>query len=184
MITIKELRRAQQRALKFLNKAGIVLNLEEVKNIEVVDFGFGNLVHIGLQIFTYINTERYCAKELIMFPRQTCPEHLHPNIDGELGKEETFRCRWGTVYLYVPGERTAKPHCVPPAGREKYEKYYTVRHEIILKPGHQYTIPPNTLHWFQAGNKGAVISEFSSRSYDERDVFTDPKVMRITKVLR
>lgn len=180
MITLEEVKKAQQKTLKFLNKAGIVLTPPEIEKIEIVDFGFGNLASIGLEIFTYINTKRYCAKELVMFPRQTCPEHLHPNIDGELGKEETFRCRWGTVYLYVPGKKTAKPHCVPPVGREKY---YTVRHEIILKPGHQYTIPPNTLHWFQAGNKGAVVSEFSSKSYDERDIFTDPKVTRITKVL-
>jgi D-lyxose ketol-isomerase len=34
------------------------------------------------------------------------------------------------------------------------------------------------LHWFQAGPEGAVISEFSTQSRDEADVFTDPRIVR------
>jgi len=166
-------------ALKFYSKAGIVLTPREKRMIEVAEFGLGDLYHTGLEIVVYVNTERYCAKEIALFPRQTCPEHLHPNLDGEPGKQETFRCRWGTVYLYVPGEPTTKPHSAPPAGKEKY---YTVYHEVLLKPGQQYTLPPGTLHWFQAGDRGAVVSEFSSKSTDEKDVFTDPNVMRMTRV--
>lgn len=33
-------------------------------------------------------------------------------------------------------------------------------------------------NWFQAGEDGAVISEFSTRSTDETDVFTDKKLVR------
>lgn len=44
----------------------------------------------------YVNTEKCCAKELVLFPGQTCPEHRHPEINGEEGKEETFRCRIGS----------------------------------------------------------------------------------------
>ena len=50
--------------------------------------------------------------------------------------------------------------------------------EIVLGPGDQWTIPPDTLHWFQAGDDGAVVSEFSTRSRDETDVFTDPRIVR------
>ena len=56
----------------------------------------------------------------------------------------------------------------------------TVYHEVILNPGEQYTIMPETLHWFQAGPDGAIVSEFSTRSTDETDVFTDPKIERAT----
>jgi D-lyxose ketol-isomerase len=38
------------------------------------------------------------------------------------------------------------------------------------------------LHWFQAGAEGAVVSEFSSTSRDEYDVFTDPRIVRIPVV--
>ena len=67
----------------------------------------------------------------------------------------------------------------PPAGDEAY---YTVFHEIVLNPGEQYTIAPDTLHWFQAGPEGAVVSEFSSNSDDESDIFTDPRIKRIPEI--
>ena len=175
MITKEQLREARRRTVEYLDKAGIVITPEEAMNIEVTDFGLGDLERTGLQLVVYINTDRVCAKELVLFPRQTCPEHRHPPVAGEPGKEETFRCRWGRLYLYVPGEPTPRPHARPPAGREQY---YTVWHEIVLHPGEQYTIKPNTLHWFQAGDDGAVVSEFSTTSRDETDIFTDPDIVR------
>ena len=115
-----------------------------------------------------------------MWPHQTCPEHRHPVISREYpGKEETFRCRWGKMYLYVPGVRLFTTKATAPTGREKT---YTVWNEIELNPGEQYTVPPNTLHWFQAGPEGAVVSEFSTRSVDENDIFTDEEIARITKL--
>lgn len=180
MITESQLRQAQERAMQYLRQAGIVLTPEEQKSIEVADFGLGDLENTGLELVVYVNTDRYCAKELVLFPRQTCPEHRHPPVAGEPGKMETFRCRWGEVYLYVEGEPTPNPKAKPPAGREQY---YTVWHEIVLRPGDQYTIPPNTKHWFQAGDQGAVVSEFSSTSRDESDIFTDPDIERMTKVV-
>jgi len=179
VISREELLEARQKALDFLSKAGIVLTPEERSTIEVADFGLGDLKQTGLEIVTYVNTDRCCAKELVLFPRQTCPEHRHPSVEGEPGKEETFRCRWGTVYLYVPGQEAPEPHSAPPPGREES---YTVRHEIVLRPGHQYTLAPDTLHWFQAGDEGAVVSEFSTKSRDQADVFTDPDIQRITRI--
>ena len=116
-----------------------------------------------------------------MLPRQIVPEHLHPPVPEKNypGKMETFRCRWGTVYLYVEGEPTENPKAKIP---EERKEYFTVWHEIILKPGDQYTIPPNTKHWFQAGDEGAVVSEFSSPSYDEYDVFTDLDIDRLAEL--
>jgi len=175
VITKEQLREARRRTVEYLDKAGIVITPEEAMNIEVTDFGLGDLERTGLQLVVYINTDRVCAKELVLFPRQTCPEHRHPPVAGEPGKEETFRCRWGRLYLYVPGEPTPRPHARPPAGREQY---YTVWHEIVLHPGEQYTVKPNTLHWFQAGDDGAVVSEFSTTSRDETDIFTDPDIVR------
>jgi len=177
MLTRQQLLDAQGRARALLNRVGIVLTAEEAASIEVADFGLGEIETTGLELVVYVNTERVCAKELVLFPRQTCPEHRHPPIGAEPGKEETFRCRWGTVYLSIEGEATASPAAQLPAGREST---YTVRHEIVLQPGQQYTIPPDTLHWFQAGDDGAIVSEFSTRSRDEFDIFTDPQICRAT----
>ncbi len=78
-----------------LAEAGIVLTPAERDAIEVADFGLGDLERYGLQIVVYVNTDRVCAKELVLFPGQECPEHRHPPVGGEPGKEETFRCRRG-----------------------------------------------------------------------------------------
>lgn len=162
----------RERAAELYKKAAIVITEEEKKNIEVADFGLNDLGNTGLELITYINTERVCAKEMVLFPGQTCPEHLHPSADGKKGKEETFRCRWGEVYLYVSGEETKDRAVNPPEGK------YSVFHEIHLLPGQQYTIYPDTKHWFKAGDKGAVISEFSTHSSDETDIFTDERIVR------
>jgi D-lyxose ketol-isomerase len=146
---------ARERAAAMLVEAGIVLSARERETIEIVDFGLGRLEEIGLQIVVYVNTDRVCAKELVLFPHQRCPEHRHPPVDGEPGKEETFRVRRGAVQLHVDG-----------AG------------DIALAPGEQYTVPPDTLHSFQAGAEGAIVSEFSTTSRDGLDVFTDPQIVR------
>jgi D-lyxose ketol-isomerase len=146
---------ARARAAERLAEAGIVLTDAERADLEVTDFGLGRLEEIGLQLVVYVNSERVCAKELVLFPHQLCPEHRHPPVGDEPGKEETFRCRSGSVRVHVED-----------------------RPEVVLRPGEQLTIPPDTLHWFQAGADGAVVSEFSTRSRDELDVFTDPQIVR------
>jgi D-lyxose ketol-isomerase len=146
---------ARERAAAMLADAGIVLTRRERDELEVADFGLDELEQTGLQLVTYINTERVCAKELVLFPHQLCPEHRHPPVGDDPGKEETFRCRTGSVLLWVDGHG-----------------------EIELHPGEQFTIPPDTLHWFRAGADGAIVSEFSTRSRDESDVFSDPRIVR------
>jgi len=158
VITPGEQREARAYAAEQLAAVGIVLTDAERDSIEVADFGLDRLHEAGLMVLVYVNTDRYCAKELVLYPGQTCPEHRHPPFDGTPGKQETFRCRSGLVHLYVDSE------------------------EIVLRPGEQYTIPPDTLHWFQAGEEGAAVSEFSSASRDDLDVFTDPAIRRVPVV--
>lgn len=180
MITRKQYEETRNRTAGYFEKACIVISQEEKERIEVADFGLSELNSTGLELLTYVNTDRCCAKELVLFPFQTCPEHMHPPVDGEPGKEETFRCRWGKVYLYVDGKPSAAPSARPPKG---HEHAYTVWHEIVLVPGGQYTMYPGTKHWFQAGSEGAVISEFSTRSRDEADIFTDEDIKRSTEIV-
>jgi D-lyxose ketol-isomerase len=146
---------ARERAAAMLVEAGIVLTPQEREKIEVADFGLDRLDDIGLQIVVYVNTDRVCAKELVLFPHQRCPEHRHPPVEDQPGKEETFRVRRGAVHLHVEGVG-----------------------DMVLGPGEQYTIPPNTLHSFEAGDEGAIVSEFSTTSRDALDVFTDPGIVR------
>ncbi len=179
MLTQAQVDDGRAYAAQALAAAGIVVTPEEAAAIEVSDFGLGELRHTGLQLIVYINTDRVCAKDLVLRPHQTCPEHRHVGQGGELGKEETFRVRTGLVYLYVDGEPTSAPRATP---TRTEHGAYSVWHEVVLRPGEQYTIYPGTRHWFQAGDDGAVVSEFSTRSTDELDVFTDPDIRRVTVV--
>jgi D-lyxose ketol-isomerase len=177
----EEVENARDKAARMLEAAGIAVSPAERAGMEVADMGLGVLERYGLEIIIYENNDRYCAKELILFPRQICPEHRHPRYlrPGEPaekpGKQETFRCRWGRVFLYVKGEPTPEIQAVIPTGDEAC---FTVRHEIILEPGDQYTLSPNTLHWFQAGDEGAIVSEFSTTNTDDYDIFTDARIKR------
>jgi D-lyxose ketol-isomerase len=180
-LTRAQVEHYRQIAREYFAKAGIVLTPHESENIEIADLGLGEYEQTGLALVTYINTERCCAKELVLMPGQTCPEHLHPPIPAlnYPGKEETFRCRWGTLYLYIDGEPTPAPIARPPANRAHT---YHARRQIILRPGDQFTLPPETWHWFQSGPEGAVVSEFSTRSVDEADLFRDPDIKRLPQI--
>jgi D-lyxose ketol-isomerase len=179
VLTQGEVDAARRRAAGILADAGVVLTQEERYEIEVADFGLSRLEDFGLEVVVYVNTDRYCAKELVLFPRQTCPEHRHPPFDGTPGKEETFRCREGIVFLYVEGDATAGPSA---RLADDDLSAVTAWHEVVLRPGEQHTIPPNTLHWFQAGDEGAIVSEFSSTSRDDLDLWTDSRIQRATVV--
>jgi D-lyxose ketol-isomerase len=145
----------RERAAQTLAAAGVVLTDRERGELEIADFGLGRFEEVGLAIVVYESNDRYCAKELVLLPNQLCPEHRHPPVGDDPGKQETFRCRTGEVTLWVDGHG-----------------------ELTLRPGDQFTIPPDRLHWFRAGAEGAIVSEFSSRSRDELDVFTDPRIVR------
>lgn len=181
MLTKQQYKEGAELTIAAFEKAGIAITEEEKKNIEVADFGLEDIENVGLQLLVYVNTDRYCAKEMYLRPYQTCPEHIH--MDGVengvpyVGKQETFRVRKGVCYLYVTGEgkkediKAKLPHTP-----------VTVFHEIELHEGEQYTIKPNTRHWFQAAGEGAIISEFSTTSRDESDVFEDARIKRIPEI--
>lgn len=183
MITKKQYKDFKEKTLKALEEAGIALTDDERETVEIADFGLGRLEEVGLQVVTYVNTERCCAKELVLMPWQICPEHRHPEINGAKGKEETFRCRRGTVYLYVGGYPDSEENGSVKARLPKELRgYFTVFHEVCLQPGEQYTLPEDTLHWFQAGKDGCIVSEFSTKSVDESDIFTDIHISRMPEV--
>lgn len=175
----EEYLKIKNRTLEMFEKANVILTGKEKENVEVADFGLGKIEETGLQLITYVNTDKVCAKDLVLLPNQICPEHRHPARSFDDGKEETFRCKFGKVYLYVEGETTREPSVTPP---EEDKEYYTASKEIVLYPGEQYTIYPNTLHWFKAGEEGAVVSEFSTKSTDEDDIFTDIRIKRVPEI--
>ena len=141
-------------------ESGMVFRPDELEAIEYADFGLNDFEREG---------------ELVLLPEQICPEHRHPERNGKPGKQETFRCRKGSVDLFVEGPESGGRDQVP----KGKESVYTVFHHIHLEPGQQFVISPNTKHWFKAGPEGAIVSEFSSSSDDASDIFTDPNIRRV-----
>jgi len=179
MITRAEQKAAQERAAQMIAEAGIRITEEETKRIEVVDFGLSRLEIEGVQVLTMVQTDRISVKVLAMLPNQTEPEHWHPPVGEDPGKEETIRVVSGTVYFYVQGEKTLKQGFLV----KGKEKHYTLRHEIILKPGDQITFQPGEKHWFQAHDEGAVMYSFSSVARDALDQFTDTDIVRVVQII-
>jgi len=179
MITRAEQKAAQERAAQMIVQSGIRITEEEKNRIEVVDFGLSHLEIEGVQVLTLVQTERISVKVLAMLPNQTEPEHWHPPVGDDPGKEETIRVVSGTVYFYIQGENTFNQGFLV----KGKEKYYTLMHEIILKAGDQITFQPGEKHWFQARDEGAVMYSFSSVARDALDQFTDPDIVRTVKVV-
>lgn len=51
----------------YYQKAGIVLTDEEVDQIQLMDYGLGKERKVGLQLFVYVNTDRYCQRNWCCF---------------------------------------------------------------------------------------------------------------------
>jgi D-lyxose ketol-isomerase len=179
MITKEQQKTAQKRAAEMIRQAGIKITEKEANSVGIVDFGLSNLEEEGVQVLTLIQTERISVKVLVLFPNQTEPEHWHPPVGDDPGKEETVRVISGIVYFYIPGEDTLKEGFI----LEGKEDYYTMRKEIVMKPSDQITLSPGEKHWFQARDKGAVMYSFSTIARDALDQFTDPDIVRITKIV-
>lgn len=178
MLTKSDYKAAQHRAAAMIREAGVCITDAEAQKVEVADFGLSRLAVEGAQILTFVATSRIAVKVVALFPNQTLPEHWHPRVGDDPGKEETVKVVWGTLWLYIPGDDNMCEGTIP-SGKENV---YTARHELIFKPGDQMTLEPGTKHWFQAGDEGAVLYSFSTVARDVLDGFTDPNIERVTRI--
>jgi D-lyxose ketol-isomerase len=176
-MTISEHEAAQKKAAGMIQSAGIQISENEIANIEIVDFGLTDLKKEGAQILTLVQTERISVKIIALFPHQTEPEHWHPRVGDDPGKEETIRVVKGVLYLYIPGANTLKEGKIP----KNKDEEYSCRNELVMQVNDQITLTPGTKHWFMAGNEGVVIYSYSTIARDILDKFTDSRVIRIPK---
>ena len=178
MITKEDFKYVCETSIAMIESAGIHLTEADKKNITAADFGLNDVKKEGVQILTLFDTDRMAAKILVLLPYQTEPEHWHPPVGDDPGKEEVIRGIWGDLTFYIPGEDTLKQGFIV----DGKEDYYTMRNEVVIKPGDQLVLPPGTKHWFQAGERGAVMYSFSTKVTDLMDQFTDPNIVRETKI--
>jgi len=178
MITKEDFRYVCEKSIEMIETAGIYLTEADKKNITAADFGLSRIKEEGVQILTLFDTDRMAAKILVLLPFQTEPEHWHPPVGDDPGKEEIIRGIWGDLTFYIPGQDTLKEGFIV----KGKEACYTMRNEVVIKPGDQLVLPPGTKHWFQAGERGAVMYSFSTKVTDLMDQFTDPNIVRETVI--
>lgn len=168
----------QAKAALILNKSGFPLTDSEIDSIAVADFGLGKPESEGAQILTLFATERISAKLIVLFDRQILPEHWHPPVGDDPGKEEIIRGYFGTVYFF---DETLGVYSDPyvPAGKNSV---YTCRARLDLTPGMQVIIPPGRKHWLQGGPEGGCVVSFSTCVRDILDQFTDKNIIRTTEI--
>jgi len=153
-----------------IEESGFQLANIDKESLRFVDFGMGNFAQEGVALIDLLRTDLVRITLLIMLPHQTLPQHKHPPYENCVGKEETLRALSGQVKVYVEGEDTSQNILIP-AGKDPY---YTVRNEHVLNTGEQYTVPVDTVHWFQGGPEGAVTLAFQNRVNEDYNVFYDP----------
>ena len=167
---------------KLFEKSVIAFTKEEIEGVDYAGYGLDNIAEEGLNLIVYCNNEKYCAKEMALLPGQACPQHTHPDLaDGREGKQETLRCRWGKVYIYYEDGTPLEEDKIQTTVPSKNKQYYTAGHEVVLNPGEQFTMLPRVAHWFKAGEEGAIVSEFSTPSFDEFDTYENPNIKRIIR---
>lgn len=162
---------AKEEAQTLIRRSGWVLTEQEWQALSVNDFGLGNVLMEGFAFVDLLRSPRLRTTLLVLLPKQTLPQHMHPPHEDEEGKEETIRVLHGQAKVYVPGPEN-NPHILIPSGKEAY---YTARHEIPLDAGQQFTITPTTEHWFQGGRAGAVCLCVQNRVDETKNIFADPR---------
>ncbi|WP_109438168.1 MULTISPECIES: D-lyxose/D-mannose family sugar isomerase [Aquimarina] len=176
MIKFEEFKEVCQQSIEMIEAAGLLLTPEDKKKITAADFGLNHIKKEGVQILTMFQTDRIAGKILVLLPNQTEPEHWHPTVGNDPGKEEVIRAISGELYFYIPGENNMTQGFIV----DGKEDCYTMRNEVVLNPGDQLVLPAGTKHWFQAGKKGAVMYSFSTTVTDLMDQFTDQNIVRDT----
>lgn len=155
-----------------LVKSGFPISKNELEMLEVNDLGLGDIRKEGFAFIDILRTNRLRITILMLLPNQSLPQHVHPPYEEEIGKEETIRVIFGQTKVYSAKDNQEHDPILIPTGKEKY---YTARHETKLEQGQQFTVTPNTNHWFQGGNEGAVNICFQNRVDETRNIFFDPK---------
>ena len=179
MITRTQERNLSARARAIFREMGFPLDPDELEHIAVADFGLSRPEREGAQILTLFATERISAKLIVLLPGQILPEHWHPPVGADPGKEEILRGHWGEVMYFDEGEANLDNSEFPPDKASGY----TCRSRRNLGPGDQVIIPPGRKHWMKGGPEGGCVISFSTCVRDILDQFTDQDIVRTTKIV-
>ena len=140
MSTLDLAARQQQEAAARIRESGIHLKEEEVAGIEIADFGL-NRFDVGPRHSRLCEHRSLLRQGISHGSGQICPEHRHPPVDGQPGKEEeTFRCREGECISSCLGIKDSgeKEFALAMVPEDKRDTFTMFKH-YHLKAGDQCT---------------------------------------------
>lgn len=179
MLRRSDEKRLKAKAIAMLKESGFPLTDRELDSIAVADFGLSNPDREGAQILTLFATERISTKLIVLFPGQYLPEHWHPPVGSDPGKEEIIRGYYGSIIYGEEGEDNCREEYLPAEKKD----FYSTRSIQRITPSDQVIIPSGKKHWLSGGNEGGIVLSFSTCVRDALDQFTDPGVKRITEFI-
>lgn len=179
MISRSQEKALRQKAAEILGQTRFPVTQKEMDCIAVADFGLSNPLQEGAQILTLFATERISAKLIILFPGQILPEHWHPPVGDDPGKEEILRGYWGNVLYFEEGDAPVDTSLIPPGKQIAF----SCGNLIELTPGAQVVIPSGVKHWMRGGPTGGCVISFSTCVRDILDQFTDKNIIRTTEIV-
>jgi D-lyxose ketol-isomerase len=138
--------------------------VERLKGEEfwAVDFGLGRFTEVGMAGLIWVNDEEYNyqGNDMYLLPGQRIPEHGHDKTAIAGPKLESWLVRYGTVDIY--GEGNPTPGADADIAEED-KQIWIAKTKKKLLPGQVGRLEgAETMHWMQAGDEGAIVSEFST----------------------
>ena len=177
MLKRSDEKKLREKAKLMIRETGLPITEQELDSIDVADFGLSHPEQEGAQILTLFATERISTKLIVLFPGQNLPEHWHPPVGNDPGKEEIIRGLYGSIVYGEEGNDNHMDEYLPMFKQE----FYSSRSIQILAPARQVIIPSGKKHWLSGGKDGGIVLSFSTCVRDALDQFTDPEVKRITE---
>jgi len=155
MITKDQVRLAQERAAEMLAQAGISIILRNARISKWPNSGWANWKRPASNwwcISTASATvpRNWCFSEADLPGASSSGPGRRSRQDGNLPLPQG-------ASLVIRGGGAQPGQAWPPARGERSILYRLSRDH--LHPGEQFTIPSDTLHWFQAGDEGAIVSD-------------------------
>jgi hypothetical protein len=140
---------------------GVEWSEELDKNFWGIDFGLGDIEHVGMGgVFWYNDAEHgYFGHGIYLLPGQMIPEHWHVATEYP-AKHEAWRVDKGWVYNFGIGDATPNAPAMPAS---QDGGGITVKNFVIQKVDE--VIPLKELespHFLMAGPEGAIVTEYGT----------------------
>jgi len=147
---------------------------------KVTDFGLGDFAHVGMGSVAWINenylTGGYAGTEIFLLPGQMIAEYKNEKCDNCPAKRESWLVRYGSIYSFTVESTLG----FFPDGVEipKSQKECAKANNCKLITAGKYDTHDKIGEWhfIMGGEKGAIVTQFSTFQNKKGTKFSNPKI--------